>query len=382
MRLYLLKRKLKSYWKKKWVRIVVILIVLAVALLLQYWLANIPEPLDLGSEVKRFTLPYVMPGQELLIEGPGNDDSHALLIAHEGRFSEELDAHLSNGRLSQATLSEYQSLRPPPPSGTSEIDCSSTNWDAPSNDSPQHGQNPNVSNPCNTSVTIRLAPGREKPTAFAFFQSDTTGRERYRQLVMRVHGAEALVNLTMVPPDSPDNPHVDNQIDCGKYVRVGEWNHRLGGVNGAGYEIETIMSPNSTIRLRFSPLADNALWSGGPEGFFEPFLFSSSDNPNLDTPIESRSVSITSMTDGKVFFKASAAGAGRISIDNVKVGTDRLMVSMRGEAFVTVNGKPVSIDLFELIKKYWLISGFLAMANTALLAWFVRVLRGLFSSQA
>lgn len=382
MQLYLLKRKLNSYWKKKGVRIVVILIVLASALLLQYWLANIPEPLDLGSEVNRFTVPYVMPGQELLIEGPASGDSHALLIAHEGRYSEELDAHLSNGKLSQATLSEYQSLQPPPPSGTSEIDCSSTNWDSPSNDSPQHGQNPKVSNPCNTSVTIRLAPGREKPTAFAFFQSDTTGRERYRQLVMRIHGAEAFVNLTMVPPASPDNPHIDNQTDCGKYVRVGKWNQRLGGMNGAGYEIETIMSPDSTIRLRFSPVADNALWSDGAAGFFEPFLFSSSANPNVNTPIESGSVSITSSTDGKVFFKARAAGARRISIDNLKVGTDRLMVSMRGKAFVTVNGNPVSIDLFELIKKYWLISGFLAMANTALLAWIVRVVRGLFSSQA
>lgn len=373
MRLYLIKRKLDLYWKRKSVRAIVVIVVVAVALAIQYYLAHIPEPLNLGAGGNNI-VPAVMPGQQLLIEGLTNDPLNVLLVSHKGNSVEEVDVHLSAARLSPATLAEYQSLTPPPPSNSTEIACSSTN-------SEPGGSNPNGAAPCSTSINIRMVPSKGTPASIKFFQTDTTGGERYRQLVMQVHQMEPVVTLKMVPDPSPQSNRNDVS-ECVKSLRVSEWHQEISDTGGGGYDIGMIMAPESSLRLRFTPLGSGALWSGGSDGLFEPFLFSSSGiaTSNMNSPIEGYSVSIVSISDKKVVFRAKSAGTGRISVDNLKVGSDRLLISARGNAYVQVNGKSIPVDLSELIKQYWLISGFLAMGNTALLVWIVRVVKSLFSS--
>jgi hypothetical protein len=399
MRLPIVKTKLKFYWKKKSVRALAVLLVLSATLLIQYRLANTPEPVQIDMQGNKFAIPDVLPGQQLVLEGLAIAPSSLLLLSHVGNLQEEVDVHFSNARLSANTLKEHAEQHPPTTPG--EIDLSPLHWkrQLPAADQPETVNQPlpaptttdkshAVRKACSTSINIRVAVYKDNLAALSFSQTDTTGGERYRHLVMDVRGGEATVKLKMVPPISQpqdveekarEEQNTDDPFtDCGKHLRVSDWQHQLGGA----YEVEAIMTSGSTLRLRFTPIADGTLWSGGEVGFFEPFKFETSAQPlnNVNTAIQCRSVRITSMTDAKAVFRAdSAGGKALVSLNTLKVGSDRLRVVMGGRAYVTVNDDPVTIDLFELVGKYWLIAGLLTMANAAILTWIVKIVRGLFS---
>jgi hypothetical protein len=384
MRFYLIRRKLQFYWKKKSVRAIAVSLVLSVTLLVQYVLANRPEPLQIETRGNMFTIPDISPGQKLVLEGLAADSSNSLLLTHVGNPKEEVDAHFSNARLAPGTLREFEESHPPTSAG--EIDCSPVNREL----SPQSESQPETAKQpaptakdtsrtdgkaCSTSIIVRVAARKDNSASLSFYQTEMAGREHYRHLVMNVRDLEVTVKLKMVPPVSLPQP----DAGCGKYLTVLDWHQYLGGPA----EVESIMTAGSTLRLRFTPFADGALSPVDKDGLFEPFFFGTSGQPtnNVNAAIQSRSVSIRSMDDKKVFFQAeSADGKSLISFDTLQVGADRMRVDMRGEAYVTVNDVPVTVDLFELVrKKSWFITGLLTMANAAILTWIVKVLRGLFS---
>jgi hypothetical protein len=398
MRFYLIRRKLQFYWKKKSVRAIAVSLVLSVTFLLQYRLANRPEPVQIETRGNKFTIPDVAPGQKLVLEGLSLDAASNLLLYHAGNQKEEVDAHFSIARLSPATLLEYEDRHPPTSAG--EIDITPMNWKLPlqSASQPETAQQPttapttkdksqSISKACSTSISLRVAANKDNSAALSFYQTELTGRER--RLVLDVRGLEAVVKLKMVPPVSPPQDDDENAgedentddpwADCGKYLRVRDWSDRRGGAD----EIETIMSAGSNFRLKFTPFDDSALSPVDKDGLFEPFFFGTSRQPmnKANAAIQCRSVSIRSMDDTREVFKAeSADGKSLISFDTLKVGPDRLRVDMRGRAYVTVNDVPVTVDLFEQVKKYgigaWLL---ITMANAAILTWIIKVVRGLFS---
>ncbi len=400
MQFYIIRRKLQFHWKKKSVRAIAVLLVLSATLLLQYYLANRPQPVQIEMRENKFTIPDVSPGQKLVLEGLSLDSSNILLLSHVGNLKEEVDVHFSNARLSPDTLREYEDAHPPESAG--EIDCSPMNWKpqlqsesqsetlnqptpAPTTKDKSHS----VGKACSTSISVRVAANKDNSAALSFYQTEITGRGRYRHLVMNVRDLEAAVKLKMVPPVSPPQDMDENAVEdentddpraeCGKDLRVRDWRHKLSGPS----EVEAIMTSGSTLRLRFTPFADSALSPGDKDGFFEPFLLGTSVQPtnNVNAAIQSRSVSIRAMDDTGVVFKAeSPDGKSLVSLDTLKVGSDRLRVNMRGMAYVTVNDVPVTVDLFERVKKYGLlITLLLTMANAAILTWIVKVMRGLFS---
>jgi hypothetical protein len=387
MQFYLIKRRLQFYWKKKPVRAIAVLLVLSATLLLQYYLANRPEPVQIEMRGNAFTIPDVLPGQKLVLEGLSLDTANLLLLSHVGTLQEEVEAHFSNARLSPATLREHKDA----PASAGAIDCSPRNWTPTlqsENPPPTKDQSQAAGKACSTSVSVRVAAHEANPAALSFYQTEIVGSAHSRQVVMNVRNLEAAVKLKMVPPVSPPQDDDENAVEedktddpraeCGKYLRVRDWHHNLAG----GGEVGAIMTTGSNLRLRFTPFIDSALSPSDKDGLFEPFLFGASGQQpnNVNASIQSRSVSIRTMDDTRVAFKAeSADDKSLISLNTLKVGADRLRVDIRGRAYVTVNDMPITVDLFELVKKYWFITGILTMANAAILTWIIKVVRGLFS---
>jgi hypothetical protein len=214
-----------------------------------------------------------------------------------------------------------------------------------------------------------------------FFQSDTNGRDRYRHLVTEVGNVETSVKLKLVPrltmpaDSTPPNSDDNSGIDCGRYLTVGNWQQRIGGAT----EIETIMDPASTLRVRFTQL-ESGLWSG-VDGFFEPFSLRlvPPSNPTASSPLLARSIRIQSADGKQIIFSARTADESLIKIDNLKVGTDRLQVALNGSAYVTINGEEMSESPLEKIQKYPLVGAAFAALNLAIFTWCIKVVKGLFS---
>ena len=69
--------RVNAYWQKRLVRILVALLILAGAIYLQYWLANIPLPVDVETSKPPNTPAgaALVKHEELVIEGPTIDNS-------------------------------------------------------------------------------------------------------------------------------------------------------------------------------------------------------------------------------------------------------------------------------------------------------------------
>ncbi len=382
MRIFLLKRKLEVYWKKKVVRALCAALVLITAVVVQYVLANRPEPLDLQGAGKAF-VPSVMRGQKLVVEAI--DSSSVLVISHAGKTTEEVDVHLTAARLDEPTLSDFESDHPP--SGNAEIDCSPIIFTTspPANDATRQNvgshQQRETGKRCSTSIEI--AVGRNKDAALAFFQSDPPDRDS-RYLDIELISAEGNVKIEMLPEilqlDDASVARLKSTgyaVACGRELKVGEWKQRIGGA----LEIGTVMAANSRLRTRFTPWPKVELWSGGANGFFDPFSFESSRGPQDQTAaIRSRAVSIRMVDNTQTLFTAQGTAGGElIHLDKLWVGSDRLQIELSGQAIVTVNNQVQTISLFERIKNP-LVAGFLVLVNTALLTWLVGIVRSLLRS--
>ena len=128
--------------------------------------------------------------------------------------------------------------------------------------------------PCSTSIRISFGPSSN--AHLAFFQSDTSGRDNYRHIVVEVTGDEANVKLKMIPEIprpvgasiGPPSTTSDAR-PCGRELTVDKWKQLIAGA----HEIGTVMAANSNLRARFTQAASNQLWSG-TNGLFESILIS------------------------------------------------------------------------------------------------------------
>jgi hypothetical protein len=361
MRLHVLWRNIRFYWKRRSVRGIAALLVLAAAILVEYRLANIPLPVEI--ENNRVTIPPVKFGQELVVEGPLVDASTGLLLAHEGKSTEIVNVYLDQAWLSKDTASE-QELDPRAASVPGLIKYTTRDGD--------EKRPPDYSRACSTSVEIRLAAENKLPGTIHFFQTNGPGGENYRDLEIRASGAELLVGLSTIPPEpSPDNIDADETggddgPGCLKQVAGAQWKKEMAGA----FNVKSVVAADSKFNFRFLPMArNNPLW-GGHDGLFEPFTLG-------PLGLQARAVSIHTPNGPTALEIRGADEKIPLRINSLKVGSDQFQVGVTGKGFVTVEGEDITVDLFERIKKYPFLAGLLVTANAALLAWFTRLVRSL-----
>jgi hypothetical protein len=334
------------------------LLVLAAAVLVQYKLANIPQPVNLDT-TEKFSPAKVRLGQEkLIIEGPVVNSSEGVLFSHNGKPNEIVNATFDRARLDEETIEIFRESGLSPPSITARIDYRAENpTTAPVGDES-----------CRTQVELRATP--KMPDEIHLFQLDAPGLNNYRQLEMTIRGAELTSQLVT---GSPSGSYLEP--GCQKELKVGDWNKSIAN------DVTTIAAENSALRFRFLPLkTDSPLW-GDAEGFFEPFdLGAPQIESTAPSSFQARAVSISPLGDGNklsskpaLLSAQSVDGGPLLTISGLKIGSDQLLISVAGKGWVQIDGEDATVNLLNRIEENPIPAAILGAANAALLAWVARL---------
>lgn len=356
MHWYLLQRKLTQLWKKRLVRATVALLVIVVAVLFQYWLANRPIPVQVG-DAGGITLPPIRAGEQLVIERP--DIRSNPLFLHTGNTVEILDVELERATISLETQQDYNL------DSRSRLVAGRLSYET---------QPPQASKiPCSTDVEVQSIDGKT-PTEMSFSQSQPPGNEAYRALDVRINHDVVLIVLTN-PSDSPADEDSDAEDDgpgCVKRLQGDQLREKEKQKDLAGaVAVKTNVVANSKISLRFYPTDARAPIWNGRDGYLKPFQ-------NASPILKAARVSLKTSSDS-VLFEITAEPNEFVRINTLNIGSDKLEADVSGRGFVKRDGELITLNLFARIQQYPLYAGLLAMANAGLLAWLARLVRGLFS---
>jgi hypothetical protein len=360
---------LRRYWKKRAVRVAVAVTVFAAAAIFQYRLANIPLLVEI-ADAEGFAPATVRLGQdELVIEGLTANSADGYLLAHEGNSNEIVDINFERARLSEETIAFLKGLGLAPPAAFAPLGYTTIEGEPCAK--PADGE------ACRPFVKIKLesttppeAPGT-RPIDIHFFQLGSPGSDRFRYLEMRAEGADLDVEMNTAIPAAG----LPAARGCQKLLRVGDWKLCIP----APIAIKVKVASDSGFRLHFRPLANNPSFWGGPVGLIEPFILGSPKlSPADPEPFQAQRISIRSLRAGPAapaFLSAGSAKEGSLlDLYGLKVGSDQLQVSVSGQGWVKMDGKDLTVDLFERAGRYPIVTGLLTTANAALLGWILKLI--------
>ena len=342
---------LTAFRRRRIVRAGMGLLVLAVAVILQYKLANVPRPVNLES-TGRFSPATIKLGQEeLVIEGPVSNSLEGMLFSHDGARNEIVDASFERARLDEGTIELFRSLGLTPPSTPVRLDYRVQEPSKPAT----------ADESCRTRVELRTFS--RMPSEIHLFQLGDAGQDHDRHLEIETVGGQLTSHLfTQSPPNNSDLAP-----GCQKLLRVGNWNQSLTTV-----EVAAIADEGSRLQLSFKSLrSGSSLW-GGPEGFFEPFdLGAQQLNPTDLPPLQARGVSIRPLGNNKAvaLMNAESARDGTLlTVSGLKIGSNQIRISVAGKGWVKTNGEDETVNVLRRIEENKVLSGILAAGNAALLA--------------
>lgn len=366
MRFFVLKRKIQKVYRERWwVRAATLALLLAAVVSLESYLirklTNIPLPVNVEG-AKGFAPASAKFKQELLIEKPDITLSTGLLLSYSGNPNEVVDIHFESAQLTDETIELFRAwgvegitLAGLQKIGYLEGEASS--------------QPPGEKERCRTSLTVKLPSGSKPPTKISFFQPFSPGSDR-QQLLAMMTDVELVLSLdTKPPPDNPDAP------GCEKQLQIGEQEELT--ITGA-LALEFKVSAGSMFYFTFKP-SDTKSVARGKDGFIEPFKFG-------DEPFRAQGVSINPLTtDDKpapssspIDSARSLEGQPHLIIGNLLVGSEELRLKVSGEGVVKTEGQYAG-NLLEHAGKQPILATLIGMITGAFVAWWLRLVYRLFS---
>ncbi len=337
------------------------LLVLAGAAFAQYKLIDVPRPVYLETTGK-FSPATIRLGQaELIIEGAVVDSEEKMLFSHngssyKGRPNETLDVSFERARLGAETIERLYHPESIPPSTMTSIYYRAEDLESKSS---ARGE------PCRTRV--ELFADSKMPDEIHIFQLGDPGANNYRYLEMKTKGAEL---VSVFSTESVDE--IEPAPGCRYVLRVGDWKKPLTKV-----DVTTVMAENSDLRLYFRPLTPDSTPWDDTGGFLPLDLGTQRLERNAQAPFQARSVSIKSLdrdNPRSLLSAKSANGGPLLTIDDLKVGSGEIQVSVGGKGLVEINGEPWTPNFSNRILEHKLLAALLAAVNIALLALVARLI--------
>lgn len=352
----------KTFWKKRLVRILVAAVVLGSAVYAQYRLARIPLPVDVEISKAGYTpaTAALFKREMLVLRGPSrqtaDEAEREMLFADNGSESVTVETHFQSARLHDDTTNLLVHANKPVPSpGLHEIVYSTEGDAASSSTRPRQPVNPSAK-PCQTAIHISLADKNRVPTELQFYQTDGPGALHNRTFEMKALGADLVVELLT------RNLVANFQgAGCTKTILVGDWTHTFA----SPVPLKIILPAGTTLQFWFTPLEEKAPWQG-PDGVFEAFELEA-------LPIAVSSVSKVANND-QVFNANSAKATQPLLLKRLLIGSSELQIHYAGEALVKENGNyAVTFNVWEFAKSNPLLASIFAMLDAALLEWIRRI---------
>jgi hypothetical protein len=373
--------RVNAYWQKRLVRILVALLILAGAIYLQYWLANIPLPVDVETSKPPNTPAgaALVKHEELVIEGPTIDNSGGatpsrILLSGEGTKFVAVEARFDSGEIGSdfidllRTDPEEKSL----PTQDRQLIVFSAMPDeaaAAASGKPATPEKQQAA-PCRTSIDVKLPEGAKMPAALHFLQV-SPGSDQHRSFEMEVEGADVVVEL--MTSNLSDSATGEMQgTDCGKHLSIGpSWSRSFT----APAPIDVVVPAGSSFRFSFTSPEGKMPWSGGGK-FYEPFkLVALPLNVRAVKTVKHEASSAASPSIATILDAESVADKPPLVLKYFRVGSENLELDFAGEAMVRKNGEAVfTFSLVDFIKGNPILAGILAMLDAALLEWIRRAL--------
>ncbi|HMG76292.1 MAG TPA: hypothetical protein VK582_22655, partial [Pyrinomonadaceae bacterium] len=146
--------------------------------------------------------------------------------------------------------------------------------------------------------------------------------------------------------------------------------------------LTSIIGEGSDLRLYFRPLKpDSSPWADAGGVLRLDLGGAQKLNPNDPPPFQARAISIRSLGGGNSIPVAPALISARstddgslLSINDFKIDSDQLQLSITGKGWVTINGEPETVNFLKRVQENPILLALLAAFDTALLAWVARIM--------
>lgn len=356
-----MRQTLNALWQRRLVRVLAGVTVLVVAFAAQYYLANVPLPVDV-STIKEFSPASVRLGQEeLIIEAPLVNSKDGLLLSHVGQQNEVVDINFDSAQLDKDTHDALAGLGDNPPTTPARLDYMTQN--------PKQGD---AGEPCRTQIELRATD--KPPAELHFFQLEEPGLDRFRYLGMKATGGD--LNAALLTEVADDG--TEQSPGCRKLLRVGALEEIINGSFG----LTLLVPAEQSFRFHFRRLfANSPLWAT-PNDFFQPFALGATQIGLTGTPpMQARAVVIKSLRGGAgsapVLSARSTDGGALLDVSELKLGSDQLQITVKGRGWVQADGANLgSFNLLERVQQYPILSTIFGALNAGLLALIVRLIFG------
>ncbi len=329
-----------------------VLMVLAAAAYLQYYLVNVPIA-DL-SQTAKFSPAIVKAAEQVVsFKNPETDAGSFEFGFDQPAESQKqrmvVDAYFDHALLSGETLQKLASLgvhAPPDAAAISYLTSAAPNGT------------------CNTSVRAQTAAVTESAHTVEFSQSELASSDQHRLLEMKMHGLDSTVTLLSqgtfsdaIPAPSP----------CQVTLRVGNWEQVTGGF----VPIVVKVPAGSGYRFRWTADVRTKGWNtGGPALPLLVFGQARRQNFHAEEIAVFAAQPAESNRQRDVLVARSERKDAPLTVDSLLIGTDHLQFGASGKGHVLENGSAiVTVNFLDTINKYPLIAALFAAANLGLLNW-------------
>ena len=361
----------RRHWKKRIVRLGAAMLLFTAALVVQYYLTNIPVVKDVGA-YKEFNPAILELGQkELVVDGavagrsvhrPAGAAPETLLLSHDGRSDEVMDVHFDKARLADETIRMLTGLGLDPPAGPERIDYVTSEVDG----------KPGEGKPCMASLKVKLGDSDAPPARLHLFQLGSPGFDLYRHVEMKAGGGELVIEMDTAVPRVSD----PMARGCKKLLGVGDWQQEIY----APSTVRVVAEADSTFRFQFRPIVPTSPSWSTTDGLLELVLGPplTPDNP---APFQAREVQVISRNtpDSKPPILGALSPDGEptlLALHGLKLGSDHIQINVAGRGWVRINGRLETADILGRVQKYPILAGLFGTANAALVGWLVLVVLG------
>lgn len=373
---------IRGYWQKRWVRILVALLVLAGAIYLQYRLANIPLPVDVEKSKPLYTpaTAALIKKEELLVDMPVVDKSaggvpSGVLLSGDGTEFVSVEARFDSAQITKDFIDLLKSdadERSFPSQDRQAIIYSAMpdedEADKPAESAPTPEKQKTA--PCRTSIDVKLPDGAKTVAELYFFQL-APGSDKHRSFEMKVVGSDVVVQLLTRNFPRAETYGEMGGSDCGKTLTIGDWNRSFT----APAPIDIVVPDGASFRFSFTSAEGKTPWTGAGK-FYEPFkLVALPLNAQAVKEVKRDASSNSAPAPPAILEARAVSGGPPLVLKYFRVGSEELQLDYAGQAMVQENGKyAVTFSLVDFIKSNPILAGILAMLDAALLEWIRRAL--------
>ena len=366
------KRRIYLRWRKRWVRLVVTILIILLATILQYYVTQIPEPISVEANNSQYTPAQAKAQSDtLVIQSPTTASPGQALLSIDGSENEIFEFHADVARLSSETLEFLNELvkssQPPAAFERTDYFLAEDKQAEPTTDSSHTGGT--AHNPTNDSTLdqpckmyLRVYPVDMVPTAIRFYKPEYANAH-FQPVIVSFEGADVAVHIKQRNPER-NNGSDPWGIGCKKTLQIKDWTL----TNNGHFDLMFIVQAGSAVRFDFSTTSESTSFVDS----YEPFKLG-------EGSLKASGIAILQNEPvGKRAFEVSASGQqnGLLNLSRLVSNEEKLELSYSGVGIVKINGESAkTFSLFHLINESPIVAGLLGLANTALLGWLVHNMR-------